>query len=739
MTLQSLVPGLASLQSCSPGDSRVRVAVLDGPVNLTHPCFRGADLRQIDSLVHDSAGPGRMSRHGTHVTSLIFGQPDSPVLGVAPWCQGLLIPVFRDYQEGKLPQLDLARAIEKAVLEGAHIINISGGEQAPNGEPDSILDRALRLCAANNVLVVAAAGNDGRACVHVPAAVPTVLAVGALGRNGRPLDSSNWGQPYSANGVVAPGERLTGAIPGGGTAEMTGTSFAAPVVAGIAALLLSTQVHDGEKIDPRTVGEAILRTASAPGKSQDITERQHYLAGALDVAGAYAYIRQRGRTTVADLDASAGMPRGPDSSAEQAAPAAAGSVDTMAPERVLAPGESPQAGFAPQAVPGVGGAGASASGPASYVYPIPYVYSYPPPYPPSAGQPGIAPVGAEGGPPASTGRAVVPSGDCACGGGVSGEGVKSSEGCTCAGHTQGPTICDCQAVRASYIYALGLVGFDFGTETRRDTFRQLMPDVGRQDGDNPPVQTAPNPYDVFQLSDYLDRRPSESTKLIWTLNLDLTPIYAIEAEAAYPEDVYRTLREALRAESLPIDDPNYVARVSIPGVLTNRTVQLFSGQIVPVVVAQPRGLYAWNETQLVDGVLAAIGGQLAVDEEYVRRMIRSFLDKVYYECRNLGQSPSDRALNFAATNAYQFGAGIADGFLSGRNLVPGADEELYTLDSIDVSKSPYCRMDSDCWDVRVTFFDPVNDRRAKSVYQFTIDVNDTLPVTLAPYHRYLTT
>ena len=571
-----------------------------------------------------------------------------------------------------------------------------------------------------------------------------MLAVGALGRDGRPLNISNWGELYSTNGVLAPGERLVGAIPGGGTAEMTGTSFATPVVAGIAALLLSTQVEAGRKIDPRAVGDAILRTASATCRSSDAEECLHYLAGAVDVARAYAYISQKGRTTVADLDTSADSSRGPDGAAERAGVAAAESVDTTASGRMPTPGEPPEAGSARPADPGVS---APPGSPGWYPYPSSYLYPYPPQYLPPTAVPGApampgapavprAPAGDVA--PAATDQAVGPSGDCSCGG-ISGQGVKSSDGCTCTRRVQGPTVCDCQVVPTSYIYALGSVGFDFGTEARRDTFRQLMPDIERQEGDNPPIRTSPNPYDVFQLSEYLQSLPSESTKLIWTLNLDLTPIYAIEAEPAYPEAVYSALRDALRAEALPTDDADYVARVSIPGALTNRTVQLFSGQIVPVVVAQPRGLYTWNENQVVDGVIAALQGQIAMDEEYVRRMIRTFLDKVYFECRNLGQSPSDRALNFAATNAYQFGAGIADGFLSGRNLVPGAGEELYTLDSIDVSKSPYCRMDSDCWDVRITFFDPVNDRRAKSVYQFTIDVSDELPVTLAPYHRYLTT
>ena len=116
----------------------------------------------------------------------------------------------------------------------------------------------------------------------------------------------------------------------------------------------------------------------------------------------------------------------------------------------------------------------------------------------------------------------------------------------------------------------------------------------------------PNPYDVFQLADYLDDNKSESTKLIWTLNLDATPIYAIEAELAYAEDVYEVLRSALRNQALPTNDDNYVSRVSIPGVLTSTTRRLFSGQIVPVVIAQPRGLYTWSETALVDLVVQGV-------------------------------------------------------------------------------------------------------------------------------------
>ena len=110
---------------------------------------------------------GQMAKHGTHVASIVFGRHGSPVPGVAPGCTGLVIPVFSDGRR-RLSQLDLSRAIEAAVDAGAHVINISGGQLTEIGEAEDWLDRAIRYCDDNNVLVIAAAGNDG--CASGPGA-----------------------------------------------------------------------------------------------------------------------------------------------------------------------------------------------------------------------------------------------------------------------------------------------------------------------------------------------------------------------------------------------------------------------------------------------------------------------------------------------------------------------------------------------------------------------------------------
>ena len=84
MDPRTVLTGLGPGQSAMLGDPRICVAVLDGPVDLS-PRFAGADVRRLDTLVQDPAGQGPMSVHGTHVTSLIFSQPDgsrhSPTTG----------------------------------------------------------------------------------------------------------------------------------------------------------------------------------------------------------------------------------------------------------------------------------------------------------------------------------------------------------------------------------------------------------------------------------------------------------------------------------------------------------------------------------------------------------------------------------------------------------------------------------------------------------------------------------
>jgi cyanobactin maturation PatA/PatG family protease len=636
---------IEELQRQSLGHDEIIVAVLDGPADLAHECFQGAHVRRMEAPVTQATTPGLMAAHGTHVASIIFGQPGSPLHGIAPRCRGLIIPIFSDLAPARISQLDLARAIEQAVGAGAHIINVSGGERIEPGASDPLLVRAVEQCRKNGTLILAAAGNDGCACLHTPAALPSVLTVGASDAQGFPLASSNWAETYAKRGILAPGQNIWGAVPGGGIQAFTGTSFATPIVTAIAALLLSIQVKQGRKPDPFAVRDALLASA-IPCDPKLASDCRRFLAGRLNVSGAQALIQ--GGTTMSETIA-----------------------EGMTPPAIEAPslvnGVAPSSQHSEEAQPGVG---ASASTPAD----VGRSSNTATPLSRAANSPSRA---ADPGVQAST---VTPS-------------------CGCAPKISPPLV-----------YAIGQLNYDFGTEARRDSFKQSMPYK-----DNFP----PNPYDQSQMVFYLkeEDHANESTALIWTLNLELTPIYALDPVYPYAPKVYEFFRKALEGQIAKKDSDGYVSRVSIPGVVTNRKVRLFSGQVVPVVEPEYRGMYSWNLNSLIDQSMKKAGVTKEVDK--LKALIQEFLNRIYYDLRNLGSAPQDRALNYSATNAFQMVEVWNNVMAEGRQLA-----------DMEVVKSPYCRMDSDCWDVKLIFFDPENDQRARKAYRFTIDVSDMMPVTV---------
>jgi cyanobactin maturation PatA/PatG family protease len=275
------------------------------------------------------------------------------------------------------------------------------------------------------------------------------------------------------------------------------------------------------------------------------------------------------------------------------------------------------------------------------------------------------------------------------------------------------------------VYALGNLSYDFGTEARRDSFKQLMPPVEINGNVVPP-----NPYDARQLVAYLGSRPYEARSLIWTLNIELTPVYAIEPTGAFGADIYALLVQMLAGEVIGENDPDHIQRVSIPGRLTGRTTRLFSGQNVPVIqMENPRGAYGWKNNTLVQQAADAVSTRTdsKADSATIAENLRSFLDRVYYDMRNLGVLSSDRALNFAATNAFQAATVFAEALGAGMQL-----------EAVDSEPSPFARADADAWDVKLKFFDPDNTRRARKVYRFTVDVSDLMPVTLGEVRSWTT-
>ncbi|WP_328966389.1 PatA/PatG family cyanobactin maturation protease [Streptomyces sp. NBC_00239] len=643
----SAIAGVPGLWQLTRGESCITVAMVDGLVDQTHPALVDTALTQLTEVFPGGDPAGPAAAHGTAVAGVLFGRHDGPVAGVAPGCRAISVPVFTD--DRRTSQLQLARAIELAADAGAHIINVSGGQLAQAAEAEDALTRVVDRCHEDGVLVVAAAGNDGCLCDHVPAALPGVLAVGACDHQGKPLEQSNFGHGLRRQGLLAPGHEIRVAVPGGGTAAMSGTSFAAPVVSGVAALLASLQLRASGRFDLLGLGELLLANADPcplPDGRDEMCAR--YLTGTLNIT------RTVNAVTTSTYPAAIPSPAVPPSAA------------TPFPSPAAAPADDPGRVLPSCGEPGPGGAGAA----------------------------------------------------CGCAADVS---APAAAGVRASAQQARPA-------GRRLAYALGTLGYDFGSEARRDTFKQLMPPVEVESG----VSVPANPYDPRQMVDYLQANPSEATPLIWTLNLDLTPVYAIEPVGGYGPGVYERLVQFLDLQQRAEDDTEFVDRVSVPGTLPGRTVRLFNGQHIPVVeINLTRGLYGWSVASLAHAVTSGWDvpqqnqAGTAPDRDRLAAAVSDFLQRIYYDLRNFGATSRDRALNFAATNAVQARQTLAEAL--GRGMA---------LQNIDVEKSPYGRPDSDCWDVKLRFFDPDNSRRAKRVYRFTIDVKDVLPVTLGPVRTW---
>ncbi|HWC47472.1 MAG TPA: S8 family serine peptidase [Solirubrobacterales bacterium] len=246
------------------GSPRVVVAVLDTGVDRDHPdlasrLLPGHDFANGDNNPEDTCG------HGTHVAGIIGAVPDNHklVAGVN-WNVALLpVKVFPDVAGPAychtVGSVNLAAAIRWAVDHGAAVINMSLA-----GPKRSEADVAALEYAWNaGRVVVAAAGNNGSSAKAYPAGYERteqfsswfglskrtyhtdVLAVGNTTSDDHRSPSSNFGSWVD---VSAPGTEILSTYLNGGTETLTGTSMAAPVVSGLASLMISNGILGPERI-----------------------------------------------------------------------------------------------------------------------------------------------------------------------------------------------------------------------------------------------------------------------------------------------------------------------------------------------------------------------------------------------------------------------------------------------------------------------------------------------------------
>ena len=233
--------GLPRAWDMTTGSDNLVLAVIDSGVDRNHPDLRDRLLTGRD-IVNRDFDPTDDAGHGTMVSGVAGARTNngSGVAG-ATW-RGRILPVKVLDANGVAYDDDIAEGIIWAVKEGADVINLSlgGPETGLPGRCPTILQDAVNYATTRNVVVVSAAGNLATGDPiepHYPAACDGVIAVGATDQSNNLAYFSNSGSWVD---LVAPGVDLTTTAPTSGPADyltVTGTSFAAPLVAGAALLL----------------------------------------------------------------------------------------------------------------------------------------------------------------------------------------------------------------------------------------------------------------------------------------------------------------------------------------------------------------------------------------------------------------------------------------------------------------------------------------------------------------------
>ncbi len=277
----------------------VRVAVIDTGADVKFSPYLTARSPKVgestewlpDWQAYDLVGdpndlqPGKVNcDHGTRVVSLINAQDlpgdDSNFSGIAPNAKVILLRALKTSNQTE-DQGPMIRAIDYAISLKVDVINIS---QAGSHRAD--LEAAVQRALAAGIIVVASAGNAGPVGPSYPAAYPGVIAVGMTRKTDAPHPSSQADPARMQVTVAAPGDGIVALLPmvrgdGNGFSgtpqnplelvktrnawnAQEGTSFAAPIVTGVVALMVQNELAAGRTLTPAEAQRRLETTADPP-------------------------------------------------------------------------------------------------------------------------------------------------------------------------------------------------------------------------------------------------------------------------------------------------------------------------------------------------------------------------------------------------------------------------------------------------------------------------------------------
>jgi subtilisin family serine protease len=255
-------------RAIATGD-KVRVAVIDTGVDDGHPDLSGAIEMRVDTI----GGASAAGDHGTSIAGAIAGRGE--IEGVAPKSRILAARAFESTATGfEGTTFSIARGVDWAVENHARIVNMSFA-----GPADPLMRRALAAADRKGVALVAAAGNAGSTSPPLyPGADEGVIAVTATDLDDKLYAQANRGG-YIA--VAAPGVDVLLPTANGGYGLETGTSVAAALVSGVAALVLERRPD----LTPQALRKVLVGTAKPISAA---SRADGFGAGLVDAARAVA-------------------------------------------------------------------------------------------------------------------------------------------------------------------------------------------------------------------------------------------------------------------------------------------------------------------------------------------------------------------------------------------------------------------------------------------------------------------
>jgi subtilisin family serine protease len=237
---------LPKLMNLTSGRSEIAVGMVDGPIAISHADLTRSSVREVagDTRAQCAQTNSAACVHGTFVAGILSAKRGSAAPAICPNCTLLVNPVFSEAATGSAEQPsstteELAAAILECIVAGARVVNLSLAVTRSSPKGERSLKLALDHAARHDVIIVAAAGNQGAVGGTVITSHPWVLAVAACDADGKPLNGSNLGPSIGLRGLRAPGEGVTSLGADGQSLTLGGTSVAAPFVTGAIALVWS--------------------------------------------------------------------------------------------------------------------------------------------------------------------------------------------------------------------------------------------------------------------------------------------------------------------------------------------------------------------------------------------------------------------------------------------------------------------------------------------------------------------